>query len=69
MVTPPESSERSLTGYIRWLWQDAPRALRLEFLITILLIEALALATIVVLTGPIDQEQNPPGAEVSLPLD
>lgn len=37
--------------YLRWMWRDAPRALRVEFLITILVIELLALATMVVLTG------------------
>jgi hypothetical protein len=34
------------------MWREAPRSLRLEFLITILLIEVLALATMVVLTNP-----------------
>jgi len=38
--------------YLRWMWREAPRSLRLEFLITILLIEVLALATMVVLTNP-----------------
>ena len=37
--------------YLRWMWRDAPRALRVEFLVTILVIELLALATMVVLTG------------------
>jgi hypothetical protein len=34
------------------MWREAPRSLRLEFLITILVIELLALATMVVLTNP-----------------
>jgi hypothetical protein len=38
--------------YLRWLWHDAPRALRMEFLITLLVIELLALATILVIQGP-----------------
>jgi len=38
--------------YLRWMWREAPRALRVEFLITILAIELLALATMVVLQGP-----------------
>ncbi|WP_158514891.1 hypothetical protein [Gemmatimonas phototrophica] len=38
--------------YLRWMWRDAPRALRIEFLVTMLVIELLALATMVVLTNP-----------------
>ena len=38
--------------YLRWMWREAPRALRVEFLITILAIELLALATMLVLQGP-----------------
>lgn len=38
--------------YLRWMWRDAPRALRVEFLVTILVIELLALATMVVLSNP-----------------
>lgn len=38
--------------YLRWMWRDAPRALRVEFLVTILVIELLALATMLVLTNP-----------------
>lgn len=41
-----------MVQYLRWMWRDAPRSLRLEFLITILVIELLALATMVVLTNP-----------------
>lgn len=39
--------------YLRWLWRDAPRALRVEFLVTVLVIELLALATMVVIQGPV----------------
>ncbi len=38
--------------YLRWMWREAPRPLRVEFLITILVIELLAFATMVVLTNP-----------------
>jgi hypothetical protein len=38
--------------YLRWLWRDAPRSLRVEFLVTILVIELLALATILVIESP-----------------
>ena len=38
--------------YLRWMWREAPRSLRIEFLITILVIELLALATMVVIQGP-----------------
>jgi hypothetical protein len=34
------------------MWREVPRALRVEFLVTMLLIELLALATMVVLQGP-----------------
>jgi hypothetical protein len=37
--------------YLRWIWYEAPRSLRVEFLVTILVIELLALATMVVLTN------------------
>jgi hypothetical protein len=43
------------------MWRDAPRALRIEFLITILVIELLALATMTVLRN--DRLSRPsPGA-------
>lgn len=38
--------------YFRWMWREAPRSLRVEFLITILVIELLALATMLVLSAP-----------------
>lgn len=38
--------------YLRWMWREAPRALRVEILITLLAIELLGLATMVVLTNP-----------------
>jgi hypothetical protein len=41
--------------YLRWLWREAPRALRVEFLVTILVIELLALATILVLENPLSR--------------
>lgn len=41
-----------MVQYLRWMWRDAPRSLRLEFLITILVIELLALATMLVLSNP-----------------
>lgn len=41
-----------MVQYLRWMWRDAPRSLRLEFLTTILVIELLALATMVVLSNP-----------------
>jgi hypothetical protein len=48
--------------YLRWMWRDAPRSLRIEFLITILVIELLALATMVVLTAPLPGAEQPPEA-------
>ena len=45
--------------YLRWMWREAPRSLRIEFLITILVIELLALATMLVLSAPV------PGASTS----
>jgi len=38
--------------YLRWLWNDAPRALRMEVLLTLMAIELLGLATIFVLKNP-----------------
>ena len=45
--------------YLRWLWREAPRALRVEFLVTILVIELLALATILVLENPLSRTGSP----------
>jgi hypothetical protein len=52
--------------YMRWLWKEAPRALRVEFLITVLLIEALALATMLVLTSPLEPAPPLSGDESSV---
>jgi hypothetical protein len=52
--------------YLRWMWYEAPRPLRVEFLITILVIELLALATMVVLTNPASSPSIPPAEETSL---
>jgi hypothetical protein len=38
--------------YLRWLWNDAPRSLRMEVLLTLMAIELLGLATILVLKNP-----------------
>ena len=52
--------------YLRWMWRDAPRSLRIEFLLTILVIELLALATMVVLTNPGPAPEIPSVEEVSV---
>ena len=38
--------------YLRWLWNDAPRSFRMEVLLTLMAIELLGLATILVLKNP-----------------
>lgn len=48
--------------YLRWMWNDAPRSLRVEFLITILVIELLALATMLVLSSPTSPDFYPEDA-------
>jgi hypothetical protein len=51
--------------YLRWMWREAPRALRIEFLVTMLVIELLALATMVVLTNPGPARADVQSEEVS----
>ena len=48
--------------YLRWMWREAPRSLRVEFLVTILVIELLALATMLVLTAPAPDAERSPDA-------
>jgi hypothetical protein len=55
-----------MVQYLRWMWRDAPRSLRLEFLITILVIELLALATMLVLSNPRPKVANVTVEEVSV---
>ncbi len=51
--------------YLRWMWREAPRPLRVEFLITILVIELLAFATMVVLTNPGPSQPRTSSEEVT----
>jgi len=38
--------------HLRWMWRDAPRSLRLEFVITMLVVALPALTTMMVLSNP-----------------
>ena len=49
--------------YLRWLWRDAPRALRVEFLLTLLVIEVLALATMLLVAEPSSAPQPSAAAD------
>ena len=38
--------------HLRWMWRDAPRSLRLQFVITMLVVALPALTTMMVLSNP-----------------